>query len=338
LSSHAQGTRPSDVVAVIEAAYRADADRRSWLQGLLDAFRSALDLELPGAAFTADFSNPLEPRFTTFVGTGLPDEDLKHVLALEDGEEINKNEWPLMVARPVLTLSQFTAEPRERPRFPILHPESRDALGVFAADPGAEVVVVCMALPHIARLSKRDILFWSRVSAHLATGWRLRNRLGDMAAPAEPDAVLDPDGRVLHAEGIAQQRGAREALRRAALALDRARGRLRRDDSFEAVRIWEGLVSGNWSLVDQFEGDGRRYVVARRNEPVPRVHDALTLRERQIVAYAALGHSNKLIAYELGIAVSTVAACLASAKRKFQVQTRVELIKAVGWGPPIASK
>jgi DNA-binding CsgD family transcriptional regulator len=85
-------------------------------------------------------------------------------------------------------------------------------------------------------------------------------------------------------------------------------------------------------LIELFEQGDRRYLVARRNEPVPPPHAALTLRERQVIAYAAQGHSNKLIGYELGISASTVAAALANASKKLRVKSRLELIKVLTFG------
>ena len=89
-------------------------------------------------------------------------------------------------------------------------------------------------------------------------------------------------------------------------------------------------MAGRWSLVDRFERDGRRFIVARSNEhalPDPR---ALTPRERAVVHLAALGKPNKLVAYELGLADSTVASHVANAMRKLGVSTRVELVELLG--------
>ncbi len=69
--------------------------------------------------------------------------------------------------------------------------------------------------------------------------------------------------------------------------------------------------------------------LARRNEqgcPDPR---ALGARERDVVALAALGKSNKLIAYELGLSPSTVGSHLSAAMRKLGVASRVELMRAL---------
>jgi DNA-binding NarL/FixJ family response regulator len=126
--------------------------------------------------------------------------------------------------------------------------------------------------------------------------------------------------------------GAREALRRAALEIDRASGRLARTAPRAAIELWKALVAGRWTLIDSFKGEGRWYLLAQRNprnSRAPRTpRRALTERERQVVGHAALGRSNKLIAYELGLAPSTVATHLAEAARKLRVRSRSALIRA----------
>jgi len=63
---------------------------------------------------------------------------------------------------------------------------------------------------------------------------------------------------------------------------------------------------------------------ARENPPAAPGPDALSARERQVVAYAKLGHHNKLIAYELGISQSTVKAHLRSIMMKLKAKNRTE--------------
>lgn len=62
--------------------------------------------------------------------------------------------------------------------------------------------------------------------------------------------------------------------------------------------------------------------------------DELSIRERQILASAARGWSNKEIAHELGIAHSTVRVLLGRAARKLGARTRDELMSrfAQRWG------
>jgi DNA-binding CsgD family transcriptional regulator len=81
------------------------------------------------------------------------------------------------------------------------------------------------------------------------------------------------------------------------------------------------------SLVDHCERDGRRLVLARRNRPDVNDPKALAPRERDVLAYAALGHSNKYIGYMLGLAPSTVAEHLLRAERKLGVGSRGEVIR-----------
>jgi DNA-binding NarL/FixJ family response regulator len=53
----------------------------------------------------------------------------------------------------------------------------------------------------------------------------------------------------------------------------------------------------------------------------------LTRREREVVVSVARGRTNKAIAYELGLGVSTVSWYLASAMRKLGTPTRIALIR-----------
>jgi DNA-binding CsgD family transcriptional regulator len=79
--------------------------------------------------------------------------------------------------------------------------------------------------------------------------------------------------------------------------------------------------------VDTYERNGKRYVVARRNDVrLPRP-DALSPRERQALGFALLGDSNKLIAYELAISASTVGVLLHRAAQKLGCHSRLELLE-----------
>ncbi len=167
-----------------------------------------------------------------------------------------------------------------------------------------------------------------RIAAHISAGFRLYCKLGAASrrdATAGAEAILESSGKVVHASGAATPRSTRDALRAAVRAEDRARGPLRRRAPDEAIEAWRGLVAGRWTLIDHFEGDGRRYFVVHRNDPEAPDPRALTLRERQIVGYVALGQSNKLIAYELGMSPSTVAVHLKRAATKLGVRSRAEL-------------
>jgi DNA-binding NarL/FixJ family response regulator len=108
-------------------------------------------------------------------------------------------------------------------------------------------------------------------------------------------------------------------------AVHRARGKLRKRDPERALATWRGLVAGRWSLVDRFEADGRRFIIAHPNAPDAPDPRALTPRERQVAGYVALGQSNKLIAYELGISPSTVGVLVGRAAKKLGAKSRAAL-------------
>jgi DNA-binding CsgD family transcriptional regulator len=188
------------------------------------------------------------------------------------------------------------------------------------------------------RPTGQERVAWCRIAAHISAASRLRRALPaatpDVADGA--DAVLSPSGAIAHAEAPAQDRGARDSLRSAARAIDRARSKARTNED-EALELWQGLVAGRWSLVDRFDTDGRRYLVARKNDPEVRDPRALTLRERQVLAYAAMGHPLKLIAYSLGLSLSTVSVNRRTAMRKLGLEHHADIVALFAPEPPVAA-
>ena len=203
-----------------------------------------------------------------------------------------------------------------------------DVVTITSADPTPFGCVVALPTQTPITLHRSTLLQWQRLAAHISAGFRIYRKVGrrfrgDPSDGAE--AILESNGDIAHATGAATPRSAREALRAAALAADRARGSLRRRAPDEAVEAWRGLVAGRWTLLDHFDGDGRRYFVVHRNDPDAPDPRALTLRERQVAGYVALGHSNKLIAYTLGLSTSSVGVHLNRAVAKLGARTRAEL-------------
>jgi len=81
-----------------------------------------------------------------------------------------------------------------------------------------------------------------------------------------------------------------------------------------------------WSVIDAFEREGNRYVLARQGGAVTSDPACLTRRECEVLSRAMLGHHNKLIAHDLGIAHATVRVLLARAAAKMGVHSRQEAI------------
>ncbi len=97
-----------------------------------------------------------------------------------------------------------------------------------------------------------------------------------------------------------------------------------RGDALPAVDVRKGLISGRWTLLERFQSGGRRYLLARAIDGAGAM---LTLREEQALAYAALGYSNKVIGFEMGISASTVGVLLHRAARKLDAGSREELLR-----------
>jgi DNA-binding NarL/FixJ family response regulator len=143
------------------------------------------------------------------------------------------------------------------------------------------------------------------------------------AAPIE--AIFDGGGKLHDARDGATSKTAREVLRSAVRHIDRARSAAGRQDSDAALEAWEALVRGRWSLVDRFDSDQRRFVVAIRNDPKFSDPRGLSQRERQVAEFIGLGRSAKEIAYLLGAPAASVENSTRRVQAKLGLGSRIEL-------------
>jgi DNA-binding NarL/FixJ family response regulator len=168
---------------------------------------------------------------------------------------------------------------------------------------------------------------WPQVAAHIGAGLRLRSKLRDLSPESLTiEAVLDSQGRMQDGHGPATQKDSRESLREAVLRIERSRTSAGRSDPDAALDNWEALLDGRWSLVDRFDSDGRRYVVAIMNVPDHSDLRGLTARERQIGELVGLGRSTKQISYSLGVSFSAVTNCTSRIQEKLGLSSQVELV------------
>lgn len=213
---------------------------------------------------------------------------------------------------------------------------AEDGLGMSAFDPDGHGVYLIAPLRKRISLNVRERERLQMVASHFGAGSRLRRALNSTgcgaprrtALPHEAEAVFDATTmRMTDAAGEAKNRASMEELRGAAKRIDRARGRLRRSDPIAALELWTSLVRGRWSMVDWFDSDSRRYVLAVPNSPTVGDPRGLTEREAQVVSYLIAGHTNKLIGYQLGLSKGRVSTLVGSSMRKLGVRTRGQLIK-----------
>ncbi|HJL18467.1 MAG TPA: helix-turn-helix transcriptional regulator [Sandaracinaceae bacterium LLY-WYZ-13_1] len=320
-----------EVLEVVSAAYRLDLETSSWLDELVRAARPTLDRGRGLMSWSFRVSASGTHVFTSRIAAT---EDVTEAVirsCTKNNDSLSQDEVAHAHANP-RTLdtascavdSLFGEGAFERwPKFDDARALGHaDCLVAKGCDPAGIGVMFAAPLPRVERVPRGDDRRWARVIAHVIAGLRLRaagTPLGD------GDAVLAPSGEVVHAEGQARGTSARDALRAAAVRIDRARGSFGRADPDGALEQWRALVAGRWSLVDRFDSDGRRFLVARRNDPEVVGPTDLSARERQVLAYAAQGHPNKYIAYVLGLAPSTVSTHLRRAMRRLGARTRGDL-------------
>lgn len=317
-----------DAIGVIEACYAPAPDEASWLLGVLRALEP-LDGGLGLYATRFDASAPDRVRFDPTTVAHRPDERWMEVgrRATFEGDPavidaLYRGSAPVYVASERLRKLLRTGTPGPEPM-----EHGVDVLAVSAQDANRRGVVIGIPFQGGGRPGPQLRHALTAIAAHVTAARRLRSITPQTADPEGAEAVLDPGGSVVHACGPATAATARETLGRAVRAVERARGAARRVEPGDALALWRGLVAGTWSLVDSVDSDGKRFVLARRNTPGVREPRALTPRERDVLAFAALGHANKYVAYLLGLRPSTVAAHLASGQRKLGLRSRAELIR-----------
>lgn len=200
---------------VLERIYAPEADTQAWLEGIRGAVSRAFDGHLDAQAYTLRFR-------ASAIEVGNVASDPRFVAALVesharlDAELIAKfrTRGPIMRNRDVLPSCP------DHPAFALVRragiPEVVASLGLADASRACAVSFV-LAEPG-GRFARGCRLALSRLSAHLASSYRLRFRVG------EPDeAVLTPRGALLDARGAAKDEASRERLRRAAIGMVRAK-------------------------------------------------------------------------------------------------------------------
>lgn len=306
-----------DAISLIEVAYQFDHED-NWLRRVADAALQALDFQrgVLAVRYDASGSDWVHVKQVELVGTS-PD---FAAAVLDNPQGITPRELISMLRTP--RVNSLLSDPVVRSTYKERFRERgfEDAFAINAGDPTGHG---CMFLfPDERRNHASARLHVLRcLAAHIAAGNRLRRTLEAVAlakrdATLQAEAVLTPTGRIEEAGAHAQRPRAREALREALVRIERARSR--REAPEQALALWEGLVKGRWSIVESFERDGKRYFLAHRNDPELAPHFALTPRERQVLAYADLGQSNKLIAYTLGLSISSVSTLLSRARKKLR--------------------
>lgn len=194
------------------------------------------------------------------------------------------------------------------------HPDVSETLGFYGGTQEGGLVGLVTICNALSSTSPRERAHWQPVAGHLASAWRLRQRLGaGVALDDLTDAVFHPDGTAnesrTRVHGPVRDR-LREFVRRR---------ESERDSRAMCSRGWPDLselIAGRWTLIDRFEASGYRVVVALRNTPMGESLCRLTEREAEVLMQARRGASNKEIGLNSNLSASTVTRLLQTAMRK----------------------
>ena len=198
-----------------------------------------------------------------------------------------------------------------------------DALAVGAGDLRAGLIVGGL-LPERRPYPAVDRRAMGRVLRSVSVALRARRCLAGAAPVDAADAILTPSGAVVHAAGAAATSSqSLQALRAAVLRRERERGQGL--PTMDGDELWRELVCGRWSLVDDYEEAGGRYLLAVRNDAYS---DTVSLSpvEARAIELSVLGRSPKELADELHISLSRTYAMRQSALEKLSVRSLGEVI------------
>ncbi len=301
-------------LAISERAYEESVGSAPWLDSVVDSACSLFHRDHLGvlaSVFRVDVAEGI--RIVDVATRGVDAQQYRRVVAQTEPELLSA----IFAPGPIVQVSKRIR--RDHPSWQQVEATGvREIVGFVCRDSSAMGCNVAFNVSSPVALSAVEKRRLSRAAVHVATGLRLLLRNG-------PDeAVLAPDGRVLDARGMARDRSLLEQLRRAAIERDRFKSAGADPDA--ALEAWRALVAGRWSLVERFDSDGRRFWVARENAPRQVAARALNELERAVVGFLALGHSQKLVAYELGIVESTVSRIATRIRQKLGVRSNGELI------------
>lgn len=315
-----------DAVEVVSSIYRnlGTLPLHEWLRGVLDAAASVCGAEVGAVAYAFDFSGPPENWNIS--------EPVTSPTAPELGEQVFQSFqhappdfrarlFPNMglTGTYSATMGQLLTEQHEFGAAVAREVKAQDAVYLKAHNPDDRGVLLAFNLEGPRSLSANEHRRFSMIGMHIAASLRLAR---SVRANRTPDLVFSDAGQVVHLEPGHEKEA--ETLRTRALAVARS-NRSNTTDS-ERLEVWTALVDGRYTLIDRFCESDRHYVVAYANEPGVRDPRGLGRTEEIVARYVVNGHTQKEIAYELGISVGSVGAILHRVYEKLGVAGRSQLL------------
>ncbi len=319
-----------DWVALIEAGYRLENTDELWLKNILTHAAPLFDRGFwPTAGIYHFTSNTLQIRHIASQG---PSKAVEFLRASLNSHDVNPEAADLFFRRglPICSLSGQVFSRWPDLREPVRHATNglvQDKLAIKSLTGQRSALIMCQLFSHDISPTPLERRRWPLITSHLGAGLRLRE-IGQSinVHSSAVEAVFDAGGKLLDARRKTQSPPTRERLRGIVRQIEKVRTRKGRSDPDSALKLWEGLIHGRWSLVNYVDTDRRRFVLAIKNDPTYPDLRGLSEKEQQVAEFMGLGLSNKEISYTLGVSLSAVTNCTASAKMKLGLTSRAELV------------
>lgn len=319
-----------DFLRLLEAAYQQDQPRDAWCAGLLTA-AAFLDRGAGLGLVLYDLSSGTDIRVEALDGLNLTADWKAAGMQMHADPRLVPGIIQSYRQVQCATMGEFRAgfsAARSATEHYYDPNRVQDALFINGLDCSGKGCSLQLFSHETISLSLEERELYCLLAIHLNAAYRLQRRKGSVTDRSDgPEALLRASGSVVHAQGAAALPDSLSDLSAAVVRRESARGSKPLLPPLPALERCDALVSARWTLVDEYEDNGQRFVVARVNPPEPRSPAALSARERQVASLAALGRSNKLIAYELGLAHSTVRVLISRACEKLGVKSRAELVE-----------
>jgi DNA-binding CsgD family transcriptional regulator len=321
-----------DGLAIISAAYSFSSTLKQWITELLRVTDRSMGVGLPGFACVFQAANgTISIERTSAAALRLAPDSLRSIF---DSITSGRPAWVRSCCaggRPsrVLLTTGIGWVSQSRRRAKLSAAVMRNSLNIICIDVDDIGVLISLARPTGATIPQGARRALISLAGHIIPGRRLRDHFNAPGRPLPVTAATafpPPKDRALQGDGEPTLARARQNLQLAARDIERA-GATLRDGTGRILRPLGGVASANCFLVDHFESDGKRFIVALENAPLTSTLSALSPAERTVVAHAARGLSTKEVGYALGITDSTVRVLIMRAARRCGVKTRGDLFK-----------
>jgi DNA-binding CsgD family transcriptional regulator len=318
-----------DYLAIVEAAYAQGRSDQEWVQGIAEAALPIVDAGHGVLAYTYDASEPGTVHMGAYAeaGSTIPLEPqvraFTAALAPELVEPFYSASPPTQVLRTILPAAPVPASRSVLEKGPVV---VMDAVGIRGHNPDARGCVISAPSTGPYGLPPRTRASLDRVALHLAAAHRLRRRQGSLDPLSWAEAIFSTKGKLEHS-AVA---GSPPAALQGAVEKRLIGQRVRAEEPERALELWRALVAGQWTVVDHVDHDGKRFLLAQRNDVTLLRPTALDRNERMVALYASWGHSGKLMAYELGLSEAAVSSLLASVLKKLRLRSRADLVGLFG--------